>query len=72
VIVFHDRRLVRSAIETFLEELGQSPHEGYPLLGSVYVLELGPTRLLPVIQRLMTGQEEPRPFLVDHPARRYP
>jgi hypothetical protein len=72
VIVFHDRRLVRSAIESFLEELGQVPHEGYPLLGSVYVLELGPTRLLPVVQRLMAGREEPHPFLMDHPARRYP
>jgi Methyltransferase domain len=71
-IVFHDRRLVRPAIECFLEELGESPHEGYPLLGSVYVIELGETRLLPVVQKLLVGQEEPKPFLMDHPARRFP
>jgi hypothetical protein len=71
-IVFHDRRLVRSAIECFLEELGETPHEGYPLLGSVYVLELGPTLLMPIVQRLMAGREEPKPYLMDHPARRYP
>jgi hypothetical protein len=71
-IVFHDRRLVRSAIECFLEELGQRPHEGYPLLGSVYVIELGETRLLPSVRRLMAAQEEPKPFLMDHPARQFP
>jgi hypothetical protein len=71
-IVFHDRRLVRSAIEFFLEELGHQPHEGYPLLGSVYVIELGETRLLPSVRRLMAAQEEPKPFLMDHPARRFP
>ena len=71
-IVFHDRRLVRSAIECFLEELGQLPHEGYPLLGSVYVIELGKTRLLPAVRKLMAAWEEPKPFLMDHPARRFP
>jgi methyltransferase family protein len=71
-IVFHDRRLVRPAIEHFLEELGESPHEGYPLLGSVYVIELGETRLLPAVQRLLAAQEEPKPFLMDHPARQFP
>jgi hypothetical protein len=71
-IVFHDRRLVRSAIEFFLEELRQRPHEGYPLLGSVYVIELGEARLLPSVRRLMAAQEEPKPFLMDHPARRFP
>jgi Methyltransferase domain len=72
VITFHDRRLVRSAIECFLEDLGQVAHEGYPLLGSVYVIELGPTRLLPIVRRLMEGREEAHPFLMDHLARRYP
>jgi hypothetical protein len=71
-IAFHDRRLVRSAIECFLEDLGQVPHEGYPLLGSVYVIELGQTRLLPIIRGLLAGREEAKPFLMDHPARRYP
>lgn len=71
-IVFHDRRLIRAAIERFLEELGDLAHEGYPLLGSIYVLELGPTRLRPTVQDLMAGQEETKPFLMDHPARRYP
>jgi hypothetical protein len=71
-IVFHDRRLVRPAIEHFLEELGESPHEGYPLLGSVYVIELGETRLLPLVQKLLVEQEEAKPFLMDHPARRFP
>jgi hypothetical protein len=71
-IVFHDRRLVRSAIECFLAELGQLPHEGYALLGSVYVIELGPTRLLPAVRAALEGHEEPKPFLADHPARRYP
>jgi hypothetical protein len=71
-IVFHDRRLVRPAIERFLEELEALPHEGYALLGSVYVVELGETRLLPIVQRLLVGQEEPKPFLADHPARKFP
>jgi Methyltransferase domain len=72
VIAFHDRRLVRPAIERFLEEVGDLPHEGYPLLGSVYVIELGPIRLLPVIRSLLAEHEEPRPFLMDHPSRRFP
>jgi hypothetical protein len=71
-IVFHDRRLVRTAIEAFLEELGESPHEGYPLLGSVYVIELGQTRLRSTVKKLLVGREEPKPFLMDHPARRFP
>jgi hypothetical protein len=71
-IAFHDRRLVRPAIELFLEELGELPHEGYPLLGSVYVVELGETRLLPTVERCLAGQDEPKPFLMDHPARRFP
>ena len=40
--------------------------------GSVYVVELGETRLLPAVQRRLTGQGEPKPFLMDHPARRFP
>ena len=71
-IVFHDRRLVRPAIERFLEELADVPHEGYPLLGSVYVVEVGETRLRPAVDRLLAGQEEPKPFLMEHPARRFP
>jgi hypothetical protein len=71
-IAFHDRRLVRLAIERFLDELGTHPHEGYPLLGSIYVIELGETRLRPRVQELLTGRGEPKPFLTDHPARRYP
>jgi hypothetical protein len=71
-IAFHDRRLVRPAIECFLDELTRVPHEGYPLLGQIYVIELGPTRLRPVLARLMAGYPEPKPYLTDHPARRYP
>jgi hypothetical protein len=71
-IVFHDRRVVRGAIERFLEELDVVPHDGYPLLGSVYVVELGEVRLRPIGQELLAGWGEPRPFLTDHPARRFP
>jgi hypothetical protein len=71
-VAFHDRRLVRPAIELFLDELGEVPHEGYPLLGSVYVVELGETRLLSTVKRCLAGEDEPRPFLMDHPARRFP
>jgi Methyltransferase domain len=71
-IVFHDRRVVRGAIESFLEELGTLPHDGYPLLGSVYVVELGETRLRPIVQELLAERGEPRPFLTDHPARKFP
>ena len=39
---------------------------------SVYVVELGPTRLLPTVRKLMAGQAEPKPYLMDHPSRRYP
>jgi hypothetical protein len=70
-IAFHDRRLVRPSIERFLDELGEHPHDGYPLLGSVYVVELGETRLRPRVQGLLAGHAEPKPFLTDHPARRY-
>jgi Methyltransferase domain len=71
-IAFHDRRLVRSAIELFLSELGHVPHEGYALLGSVYVIELGETRLRATVDEAMAGREEPKPFLADHPARKAP
>jgi hypothetical protein len=71
-IAFHDRRLVRPAIERFLGELDGVPHDGYPLLGQIYVIELGPTRLRPVLARLLAGYPEPKPYLTDHPARRYP
>jgi hypothetical protein len=71
-IVFHDRRVVRGAIERFLDELGSVPHDGYPLLGSVYVVELGETRLRPTVQTLLAGRGEPRAFLTDHPARCFP
>jgi hypothetical protein len=71
-IVFHDRRVVRPAIESFLTELGEAPHDGYPLLGTVYVVELGETRLRPLVAQLLAGRGEPKPFLTDHPARKYP
>ena len=71
-VAFHDRRLVRPAIEAFLEELGEVPREAYALLGSVYVVELGPARLLPTVERVLAGHEKPKPFLADHPARRFP
>lgn len=71
-IAFHDRRLVRPAIEHYLDSLGEWPREGYPLLGSVYVVELGRTRLRPRVQALLAGHGEPKPFLTDHPAGVYP
>jgi hypothetical protein len=71
-IAFHDRRLVRPAIERFLDELSTVPHDGYPLLGQIYVIELGPTRLRPAIDALLAGHPEPKPYLTEHPARRYP
>jgi hypothetical protein len=70
-IVFHDRHLVRSAIECFLEDLSRVPHEGYPLLGNIYVVEVGETRLLPLLQKRLAGRQKPVPFLMDHPARRF-
>jgi hypothetical protein len=71
-IAFHDRRLIRPAIEQFLEQLDTSPHEGYPLLGSMYVIEVGETRLKGRVQSLLARHGEAKPFLVDHPGRRYP
>jgi hypothetical protein len=71
-LAFHDRRLVRPAIELFLGDLRDVPHEGYALLGQVYVVEVGATRLRPALERLLAGHPEPHPFLADHPARRYP
>jgi hypothetical protein len=71
-IAFHDRRVVRGAVERFLEELGQTAHDGYPLLGIVYVVEVGETRLRPIVEELLAGRGEPRPYLTDHPARRFP
>ena len=71
-IVFHDRRVVRGAIERFLEELGTVRHDGYPLLGSIYVVEVGETRLRPFVEELLADRGEPKPFLTDHPARRFP
>jgi Methyltransferase domain len=71
-IVFHDRRLIRTAIEHFLDEIGDVTHEGYALLGQIYVVELGPTRLRPAVERLLAGHPEPKPFLADHPRRRHP
>lgn len=69
-IAFHDRRLVRPAIELFLDELDETPHEGYPLLGTVYVIELGPTLLRSAIETLLADHGTPKPFLTDHPARK--
>jgi methyltransferase family protein len=71
-IAFHDRRLIRPAIERFLEEIRGVTHEGYALLGQIYVVELGPTRLRPAIERVLTGHPEPKPFLADHPDRQQP
>jgi hypothetical protein len=71
-IVFHDRHLVQSAIERFLEDLERVPHEGYALPGNIYVVEVGETRLLPVVDRLLRGRQKRVPFLTDHPARRFP
>jgi SAM-dependent methyltransferase len=45
-IVFHDRRLVRGAIEAFIAELDPGSFAAYPLQGSVFVVEFGPPRLL--------------------------
>ena len=71
-IAFHDRRVVRPAIERFLDELESTPHDSYPLLGSVYVIELGKTRLRPVVEELLAGRGERKPFLIDHPSRKFP
>jgi hypothetical protein len=71
-IVFHDRRLVRGAIKELLDELAGVAHRGYPLMGSVYVVEAGEAPLLPAIRDAL-GPEEPGPFLLlDHPARVFP
>jgi hypothetical protein len=52
-ITFNDRALVLPAIERFLEELDGLSHRAYPLRGRIYVIELGPICLLPVIRELM-------------------
>jgi hypothetical protein len=41
VIVFHDRNLVRPAIDTLVAELGELPHESYPLPNGLAVVSLG-------------------------------
>jgi hypothetical protein len=71
-ILFHDRELVRSAIERFLEDLGRTPHEGYPLLGQIYVVEVGQTRLRRLLRKALVGRGRPQPFLMDHPAASFP
>jgi hypothetical protein len=45
-IAFHDRRLVRSAIEDFVAELEPGSFSAYAMPGSVFVVELGPPRLM--------------------------
>jgi hypothetical protein len=45
-IAFHDRGLVREAIERFIGELDPGSFTAYPLQGSVFVIELGPPRLV--------------------------
>ena len=45
-IAFHDRRLVSSAIEDFVAELDPNSFSAYALQGSVFVVELGPPRLI--------------------------
>jgi hypothetical protein len=72
-IAFHDRPLVKPALEQFLDELGHVPHEGYPLPGRVFVVEIGDTRLMPIANELLADFDGPRPpFLMEHPARRWP
>jgi SAM-dependent methyltransferase len=44
-IAFHDRRVVRTAIEEFLGELEPESFTAYPLDDSVFVIELGEARL---------------------------
>lgn len=45
-IAFHDRTLILGAIEEFIAGLEPGSFTAYPLQGSVFVVELGPPRLL--------------------------
>jgi SAM-dependent methyltransferase len=45
-IAFHDRRLVGKAIEQFIGELDHGSFTAYPLQDSIFVIELGPPRLV--------------------------
>lgn len=44
-IAFHDRQLVRGAIEEFIGDLDPGSFTAYPLPRKVFVIELGPARL---------------------------
>ena len=50
VIVFHDRVLVKPAIDAFVAEIGPVPHQSYPLPNGIWVVSLGSARLLHSVQ----------------------
>ena len=55
VIVFHDRHLVRPAIDSFVGELeaDEVPHESYPLPNALWVVSLGSARFLHQVQEML-------------------
>jgi Methyltransferase domain len=58
VIVFHDRELVRPAIDAFLAEVEAVSHESYPLPSAMWVVSLGDARLLHPIQEMLAPHFE--------------
>jgi hypothetical protein len=61
-IAFHDRRLVRGAIEEFIAELDPDTFTAYSLPDSVFVIELGSARLVRTdwVARLVERANGPR------------
>ena len=58
VLVFHDRNLVRPAIDRFIEELGALPHESFPLPNGLFVVSLGETSIKHHVQEQLAPHFE--------------
>jgi Methyltransferase domain len=70
VIVFHDRGLVRPAIDAFVAELETVPHQSFPLPNSVWVVSLGSARLLHDVQGFLAQHLETFARVVENRASR--
>ena len=58
VIVFHDRKLVRPAIDAFVAELKGTPHQAYPLPSDLFVVSCGRTRLREPVHDMLAPHVE--------------
>ena len=58
VIAFHDRILVRPAIDTFLTELGDVPYESYPLPNGLRVVSCGETSIQQLVYEMLAPHFE--------------